>query len=56
MYFSKMINIFHKDHLRKPTATFLFIDFTLPMIKLLAKLFIKNLKQKQGQLVKTPTK
>lgn len=37
-------------------AIFLFMNFTLPMTKLVAKLLIENLKQKQGQSVKTPTK
>lgn len=50
MYFQKIINTFDKDYPEKPKTTFLFINFTLPIAKLSAKLvkwerdwFIKEL-------------
>lgn len=48
MYFCKMIDIFYKDHPKKLTATFLFINPILPITKPSTKPFVKILKQKQG--------
>lgn len=39
-----MINIFYKDYLEKLTIIFLSINFTMLIVKLSAKIFIKTLK------------
>ncbi len=33
IHFRKLINIFHKEHPEKPTATSLPLDFALPMVR-----------------------
>ena len=38
MHLQKMISTFHKNHSKKLTATFLFLNFTPSMAKLLVKL------------------
>ena len=53
----KLIRSFHKDHPKKPTATFLFINSALPMAKPIVKPTAKfTTKQKRGQPAKSANK
>lgn len=59
IYFRKMINIFHKDYLKKPTAILPSIKSAPLMAKSTAKLTVKlptEAKRKQSQLAKSLAK
>lgn len=52
MHFCKMIGTFHKNNLKKPLMTCLFIDSALIMAKPMVKSLIETLYRKQGQQTK----
>ncbi len=53
LYLHKLITTFHRDHLDKPTATSLPIDFTLPTARPTVKFTeTSSVKRKQGRPAK----
>ena len=48
-HLKKLISLFHKDHPKKPTATFLLLNFALPITRPIVKPARPITKQKQGQ-------